>query len=693
MATTPADPNRLNGLISDLLLRQPPTAERPAAMPSDADWIRQAFIIPTDKTSQLPLMDPDDVKNRKFSSASLKYTDASLGGNIPINPPPQFTRYADIHNKGIRFEGQDVSLLPAGGNIGMGRYYSEAIDDNSQVIHLRFGVAQYNSLFQFFTGFYSSDAGSAARAGRFTQGFVDSFLRFGGQVIALAIAPLAIVPLAILMFGTAARFFMGWPSSKFYSLKPSMPLYWSAVTSLANQIGVNQGVINYFEETQKQNIMGKEHQFGAIEKSIFSDLLPNGFTKSGTIDVKSIASEAKRREMHYENALAKRFEDANGQDFFGIVKQHYGDVGNLKTLPRMEPHTSLEAYIQRFIDFPFFSKADGVNGGIEKDVRYPATSEDTAGTLEAASGAEYRSLADKTKVSEYVLANAADGSEWASFRVDYTGPVNESFNSTVAESSMAQKLNSISSSKRDLRMNLSGGAIGGVIDGIGTVLSQVGSTLHLEGLAAVAGSAFVDIPKHWDTSSASLPKSTYTFTLISPYGNPVSQMFSIYIPLAMILGGALPLATGKQSYTSPFLCELHDRGRCMTRLGIIDSLSITRGTSNLGFNHEGKAMAVDVSFTVLDLSSIMAMPIQPGFSLMPAAGLFDGENAFTDYLMAISGMKLRDTVDRFPMLKNQGKRILANVERAFSASSIGMEIASLPGVNMLDAIMRGTGKE
>jgi hypothetical protein len=94
-------------------------------------------------------------------------------------------------------------------------------------------------------------------------------------------------------------------------------------------------------------------------------------------------------------------------------------------------------------------------------------------------------------------------------------------------------------------------------------------------------------------------------------------MFNIYIPLAMIMAGALPLATGKQSYTSPFLCEVHDRGRLLTRLGIIDSLSITRGTSNLGFNNVGKAMSMEISFSVLDLSSIMSMPIRPSFSSFP----------------------------------------------------------------------------
>ncbi len=242
----------IDGLAKDYLLTSAPGSENPVDSRRDDQWVRQSFIVTSDSLNK-PFLDPVDVLNRKFSSASLKYTDSSLGGNTCINPPPQFTRYADIRDKGIRPNATDVNLGYAYDDIGMGSYYSEAIDDNNQVIHMRFGVAQFNSLTQFFTGFYSSDAGTAARQGRFTDGFVNSFLRVGGTVLAAALAPLAIIPVAILMFGQGVRFFMNWPSSKFYTLKPSMPLYWNAVTSMVNQIGSNQGLITFMEEEEDED--------------------------------------------------------------------------------------------------------------------------------------------------------------------------------------------------------------------------------------------------------------------------------------------------------------------------------------------------------------------------------------------------------------------------------------------------------
>jgi len=183
----------------------------------DSQWIKQSFIVTQGN------LDDIEIANRKFSSAAFKYTDSSLGGNHCINPPPQFTRYADIRDKGLLRNAVDTTLQYQPGHIGMGRYYSEAIDDNSQVIHLRFGVPSYNSLTQFFTGFYNSSAAGLARTGRLDASFIEKFLRFGVGLVTLAIMPLLILPIAFMMAGNAFRFFFKMPSSKFYYLKPSMP--------------------------------------------------------------------------------------------------------------------------------------------------------------------------------------------------------------------------------------------------------------------------------------------------------------------------------------------------------------------------------------------------------------------------------------------------------------------------------------
>ena len=46
---------------------------------------------------------------------------------------------------------------------------------------------------------------------------------------------------------------------------------------------------------------------------------------------------------------------------------------------------------------------------------------------------------------------------------------------------------------------------------------------------------------------------------------------------------ALPLSTGKHSHSNPFYLEFYDKGRMQTRLGAIDSLSISHGDGTMGF--------------------------------------------------------------------------------------------------------------
>lgn len=685
------DTGRLDKMASDILLKKPPSSELPTITVKDREWIKQAFILSTESGESF--LDDVDLKNRYYSTAYLKWTDSSLGGNICINPLPQFTRYADIREPGLRVNAKETTLELQQGELGMGNYYSEAIDDNMQVIHMRFGVPTYNSLFQFFTGFYNSSASTLARTGRFDSTIVDGVLKAGGAVISLAILPLAIVPMAIGLIGHSARFFMKWPSSKFYYLKPSMPTYWLAVTNMMNQIAVNKGVSTFSPRYQQETIMGTTQKVNSQQTNVLSTLFPDGFKSDGRIDVFAIANRSKRMQMRQDYALRRELSQAGPEGWYGRVKKVMNEQGGGIDQKRETESFALENYIQRFLDVGILSGVSELfSGKIEKDIKAPESASESTDL----SKTPFAPSKDSAGVAEHFLTTLADGSDWVSFRVNNTGAATDSFGSSTGKSSMAEKINSLSSTARDLRINFAGGNVDplGITEtittGLGAILSGVSGALHLDGLAAAAGSAFVDIPDHWTESTATLSKTNYSFTLISPYGNLVSQTLYLYMPLCCLLAGALPLATGKQSHTSPFLCELFDRGRRTTRLGIIDSVTITRGTSNLSFNNDDHPMAIEVSFSVADLSSIVAMPILPGFSLLPSAGLFDPDNTYTDYMMTLSSMNLRDMNDRMPILEYQWARAKANYKTYGSASKIGQDIASLPGVNMLTAFMRGT---
>ena len=153
------------------------------------------------------------------------------------------------------------------------------------------------------------------------------------------------------------------------------------------------------------------------------------------------------------------------------------------------------------------------------------------------------------------------------------------------------------------------------------------------------------------------------------------------VPLAMLLAGALPIATGKQSYQSPFLCSLFSRGRVVSRLAMISDLSITRGVGNVGWTPNGNFLGVDVNFTVKDLSSVMYAPINPVYgSLNPFQGWTDEDNSWSDYMNTLSSMSLAN--QHYPL-----RKLLLNIERKvaffktqWTSASIANDImGSTPG--------------
>lgn len=644
-----------------------------AKLPRDADWVRQCFLIKNSSQN----LDVVDQQNRFFSSASLKFTDTTPGGNFAINTPPQFTRFADI-KQATRFSGGK----------GMGRYYSEAIDDNAQVIHLRFGVPQFNSLTTFFSGFYNTGAGQLARTGRST-GLFYSLGKAVGFVVSLVAWPILLTH----VMGVAVKFMFQKPSSKFYYLKPTMPLYWNAVQTMVNDLAVNRGIIPRVFDKDSQRF-SDSYEFGESDQQLLHQLLPDIFRAKGGIDVYAMANRAGR--------LARKHRR--------IMQETVGNAANLD-LPRailsveqqylVDDRPDFADYIDKWLNIAS-SKATEVAGSSSS----PKSSSPAANTpqIEATTegikyGPDGVTRAEDPGAYEFFKAEEDDASQFVSFRVNYTGAVQESFSNTVADSDLAGKVNSMSSSSRSTQFDFAGGNLddgvigqlaGAAANAAKDFFSGIGNALHISGLAALGGAAFVDIPKHWQSSSAQLPRSSYTINLVSPYGNPISQLINLYVPLSMLLAGALPLATGKQSYTSPFLCELYDRGRCQTRLGIIDSLSISRGTANLGFIDGGHATSIDITFTVLDLSSVMYMPIVEAFALNPLDGIFDEDTVFSDYMAVLSGMSMEDQIYVWRKFKLNLTRKLASWDSFFSASHFASFAGGrLPG-RLVSSIFRGT---
>ena len=205
------------------------------------------------------------------------------------------------------------------------------------------------------------------------------------------------------------------------------------------------------------------------------------------------------------------------------------------------------------------------------------------------------------------------------FRVERGNNASESLSSSTQPSSIQQALNSILGRSMQTNYYEQGGASGHLAallaDKQSYLMSLTGKIMGSFGFSSLggnvasaigAGISMADIPEVWSDSQFS---TSYSFNMqfIAPYGDPLTILQTLYVPLACLLAGAAPRATGLSSYTSPFLCQAYCRGKFAVALGMIDSLSIDRGSSSHGWTHRQLPRTLDVSFSIKDL--LPNMPI------------------------------------------------------------------------------------
>lgn len=583
----------------------------------DNEWYRKSFMVPFKQMSNR------EVFNRELRSAEEKFTDTTLGGNIAINPPPQFCRNADLKVKG-KFSASQ----------GMGRYYSEALDDRGQFVHMRMGVPQYNSMIGFLKGFYNISLGDLANYGR-----AESSLYEIGQVAGYVIsAPLQ----PILWFREFVNFIASKPNTRFYNVKPTMPLYWNAVSTIVNSIGVNMGLIGRQVQEAEEKTKGKMDPSAplagenkAIYDSMAGEFFGGAMLENGGLDVYKMATRAARLANKNRNRIADLHESASNWD--QLVAKLQDALFDNYSKADAEPKKNLENYIASYHGLTVAKPSEGEKNHEKSDLD-----------------------GYKDGFGDFLEAELADGAAFITLRVDSTGESSESFSNSVGESSIASRLNSSISDKRNLKFDTAGfnisddmftDAIEGFASGVKNLIKGGLDSVGLGGLAGLAGGGYVDIPQVYQNSSADLPRMSYTMELRSPYGNDMARFQNLYVPLAMVLAAGLPLSTGPQSYTSPFLVELYSQGRAQTRLGMIDSIEVTRGVGNMGWNNRNQALGIDVSFSIVDLSNVVHMPITSGFGPIESStggvfskDIFADDTAFNDYMALLGGLSMMDQI-------------------------------------------------
>jgi len=652
----------------------------------DNKWLINSFMV---KSTELNT--PDNI-NRFWSSVENKFTDSSMGGNIALNPLPQYTRYCDVRVKGRRSDRNDVSVNHLDGNYGMGRRYGEVIDDNSVHVFLTFGVPKFNNLLSFLTGSIDYRQSLIANTGRSPIAY-DAGNMWG--TLALFVAFPIIGPL--LWIGTKLiNFLLGPGSGSYYYMEPNMLQYWSSVNTMVTMAATELGILmpSFSNKNTNKQSIGSPLKINQDDLDFMRQYMPDLLTEDNYIDVMAIATKAQRMAnnqfkndmMMFDNMSDSALKD-DAKNFVGLVQNNMSEVHNI-------PQTSFISWVNEIMmtnakdiyakDKNKKTPINDTNASTTTDVVYKEN-KNTAnddGTLNTGKR-EVDSPSFLDSLKDNFDATVRQGTQYLVLRVDNPGQISESFRNDVGDIGLEGAMKGISGKVRDIKFSTGNGSIlpgtKGLIDGISDILhgSLGGLTMGLSDvLTVLEGGGNIGMMKRWEDSTVTFPTMTLKTKFISPYNNPISLLTNIYIPFFALLAGALPKATGTNSYTSPYLCSMFMRGHQYIKTGMITSLTVTRGTSNLSFNKQMRPLAIDVSFTITDFSKIMAAPTPQGI-FDPSNIAFNDENSMNKYIASLCGRDLHTTMNSWPKMRLKLSRLDANIEHTFSSANIGIRLGGL----------------
>lgn len=274
--------------------------------------------------------------------------------------------------------------------------------------------------------------------------------------------------------------------------------------------------------------------------------------------------------------------------------------------------------------------------------------------------------------------------KYVSFRIEKGSDANESASNSTKESSLSQTINSAIHASKDVQFKIGGlksmGALGTALSTVGDALTGVlngitGSLGITGGAELLTGSGLIDIPEVYDSSTFSKSYS-FDFQLRTPFADKVSIFYSLYTPLALLIAGAFPRAVGPNAYTSPFLVRAYAKGQFAIPLGIIDSITITRGAAEYGWSTDMLPTCLDITFTIKDLSPITMVGLADG-KILSWKNIMGQNSSFQEYMLTLGGTGLAERTLAFDLIGKRS-RVLMKIasNNKFNPRMIGMSLAS-----------------
>ncbi len=215
------------------------------------------------------------------------------------------------------------------------------------------------------------------------------------------------------------------------------------------------------------------------------------------------------------------------------------------------------------------------------------------------------------------------------FYLDGISSIEESYSNETTESSLSSLINGFSDKAREIKFLFGnkGSTVSNIINSASSVTSSITSALSSglagfgggivgsladKGVSTVLNGGKVSFPEIWSGSSFDRSYSL-TFKLRSPDNDSLSIFLNVLKPYCKLLALVLPRQSKKDEeeldpngYNSPFLVKAYSKGLFNIDMGIITSMSVSKG-AECCWNDDGLPTQIDITIDIKDLYSHMYM--------------------------------------------------------------------------------------
>lgn len=263
-------------------------------------------------------------------------------------------------------------------------------------------------------------------------------------------------------------------------------------------------------------------------------------------------------------------------------------------------------------------------------------------------------------------------SNFVQFYVDPSSGSSQSMSNSTSQSQIKSAMDTASSTMKEFQfvansagINMSGmqeltesgldalaESLGGGNGKFSTVMNQLLSA----GKSVVKGENII-LPEVYQGSEYGIDY-TIDIHLRSPYGNKYSVFVDVIVPLLHLIALCIPKQSTSNTYGSPFLVKAYYPGVFNCNLGIVESLQISRPSSEDAYSIDGLPTEVDVQLRIKDLYSDLSM------SPSTSPSLFRNNTSLIDYLATMSGLDLITPMNskKFNMLITNYTASIADID-------------------------------